>query len=124
MSLSKTCLLYCTTGPECWTGLSRRCCDLDILSTTGRLISRRLGCHSVGAVTYSRGRQPREIVAGPGELDPRHVAVLYFDDRTDGRLAYLADGLTEALIDTGFADDQIAKVMGGNARRLFFDGLP
>lgn len=43
--------------------------------------------------------QPRETVASAGELDPRHVAVLYFDDRTDGRLAYLADGLTEALID-------------------------
>ena len=32
--------------------------------------------------------------------------------------------LTEALIDTGFADDEIAKVMGGNARRLLADVLP
>src|SRR4029079_15950180 len=32
--------------------------------------------------------------------------------------------LTEALIDTGFADDEIAKVMGGNARRLLRDVLP
>ena len=34
-----------------------------------------------------------------GQADPRHVAVLYFDDRSPDRsLAYLADGLTEALI--------------------------
>ena len=32
--------------------------------------------------------------------------------------------LTEALIDTGFADDEIAKVMGGNARRILADVLP
>ena len=32
--------------------------------------------------------------------------------------------LTDALIDAGFADDEIAKVMGGNARRLLTDVLP
>ena len=32
--------------------------------------------------------------------------------------------LTDALIGAGFADDEIAKVMGGNARRLFADVLP
>jgi microsomal dipeptidase-like Zn-dependent dipeptidase len=32
--------------------------------------------------------------------------------------------LTEALIETGFADEEIAKVMGGNARRLLADVLP
>ena len=32
--------------------------------------------------------------------------------------------LTDALIDAGFADDEIAKVMGGNARRLLADVLP
>src|SRR5436190_1790900 len=32
-------------------------------------------------------------------LDPRHVAVLYFEDESNGKtLGYLADGLTEALI--------------------------
>ncbi len=35
-----------------------------------------------------------------GGLDPRHIAVLYFQDLSPARrLAYLADGLTEALID-------------------------
>ena len=34
-----------------------------------------------------------------GGLDPRHVAVLYFEDESKGKtLGYLADGLTEALI--------------------------
>jgi len=32
--------------------------------------------------------------------------------------------LTEALIDAGFTDDEVAKVMGGNARRLLADVLP
>ncbi|HET7296434.1 MAG TPA: serine/threonine-protein kinase [Gemmatimonadales bacterium] len=33
-------------------------------------------------------------------LDPRHIAVLYFDDLSPGQtLGYLADGLTEAVID-------------------------
>ena len=33
-------------------------------------------------------------------LDPKHIAVLYFDDLSrDNSLGYLADGLTEALID-------------------------
>src|SRR5881396_606009 len=35
-----------------------------------------------------------------GGLDPRHVAVLYFEDLSAGnKLGYVADGLTEALID-------------------------
>jgi microsomal dipeptidase-like Zn-dependent dipeptidase len=32
--------------------------------------------------------------------------------------------LTDALIEAGFADDEIAKIMGGNARRLLADVLP
>src|SRR6266550_3664855 len=37
--------------------------------------------------------------AAAGGLDPRHVAVLYFEDESNGKtLGYLADGLTEALI--------------------------
>ncbi len=41
-------------------------------------------------------RRPKPRSAG---LDPRRIAVLYFDDRSPGKsLAYLADGLTESLI--------------------------
>ena len=32
--------------------------------------------------------------------------------------------VTEALIDEGFSDDDIAKVMGGNVLKLLSDGLP
>ena len=32
--------------------------------------------------------------------------------------------LTDALLDAGLDDDQIAKVMGGNAFRLLADTLP
>jgi serine/threonine-protein kinase len=46
----------------------------------------------------------RSARAGRGSavsgLDPRHIAVLYFTDQSSGHaLGYLADGLTEALID-------------------------
>jgi TolB-like protein len=34
-----------------------------------------------------------------GALDPRNVAVLYFEDLSDGTLGHVADGLTEGLID-------------------------
>ncbi len=37
-------------------------------------------------------------VAG-GDVNARRLAVLYFTDRSDGKLRYLADGLTESLID-------------------------
>ena len=41
-----------------------------------------------------------EQVIVESELDPRRVAVLYFEDNSDDAdLGYLADGLTEALID-------------------------
>ena len=33
------------------------------------------------------------------DSDPNHIAVLYFDDQSDGKLRALADGLTESLID-------------------------
>jgi eukaryotic-like serine/threonine-protein kinase len=45
--------------------------------------------------------------AGAGDLDPRHIAVRYFEDLSRGqKLGYLADGLTEALI------DQLAPISG------------
>ncbi|HEX4627466.1 MAG TPA: serine/threonine-protein kinase [Gemmatimonadales bacterium] len=44
-------------------------------------------------------RHPAGAVGAAGGLDPRHVAVLYFDDLSpDHALGYLADGITEALI--------------------------
>jgi TolB-like protein len=46
-----------------------------------------------------RGRRPGGSAAEGGGLDPRHVAVLYFEDQSPGKtLGYLADGLTESLI--------------------------
>src|SRR6266487_5594526 len=51
-----------------------------------------------GVLARVRGRARPGGVEGGG-LDPRHIAVLYFDDLTPKQdLAYLADGLTEALI--------------------------
>jgi len=55
-----------------------------------------------------RSRRAEEIVVDAG-LDPTRVAVLYFDDLSrDGDLDYLADGLTEALI------EQLAQVRALN----------
>ena len=46
------------------------------------------------------GEKAGSRVAAEGGLDPRHVAVLYFEDQSAGKtLGYVADGLTEALID-------------------------
>jgi eukaryotic-like serine/threonine-protein kinase len=48
------------------------------------------------------------------DSDPNHIAVLYFEDRTrDGQLRFLADGLTEALIDELSAVKQL-KVISRN----------
>jgi TolB-like protein len=50
------------------------------------------------AVVLRRHAVPNAVPQGVGnDLDPRHIAVLYFDDGS-GRLGYLADGLTEGLI--------------------------
>ena len=52
----------------------------------------------VGYVAVRSARAGRGTAVGG--LDPRHVAVLYFTDVSPGHsLGYLADGLTEALID-------------------------
>src|SRR6266699_5996719 len=52
----------------------------------------------VGYVAVRSARAGRGTAVGG--LDPRHVAVLYFTDESNGHsLGYLADGLTEALID-------------------------
>ncbi len=53
----------------------------------------------VGGYLVVRSLGPARVASGGG-LDPRHVAVLYFaDDSKDHTLGYLADGLTEALIE-------------------------
>ncbi|HJW48049.1 MAG TPA: hypothetical protein VJ726_01380, partial [Candidatus Limnocylindria bacterium] len=46
-------------------------------------------------------RRPTSLaVASDGAFDPKRIAVLYFDDRSrDGELAYLADGLSESLME-------------------------
>jgi TolB-like protein len=78
-------------------------------------------------------RSKRDPAPPPGGLDPRHLAVLYFDQRrSQESLAYLADGITEELIlelsqvptlrvisrngvrpyrDTNAAPDSIARVL-------------
>ena len=49
-----------------------------------------------GAGWFAFGRTPPAAARGP---DPSSIAVLYFDDRSaDGDLAFLASGITEALI--------------------------
>ncbi len=51
--------------------------------------------------------------------DPRRIAVLYFEDRTqDAHLAYLADGLTETLIDELSQIDGL-NVVSKNGSRMF-----
>jgi serine/threonine-protein kinase len=46
-----------------------------------------------------RSKAADAMAAAEAGLDPTRVAVLYFEDFSEGELAYLADGLTEALID-------------------------
>ena len=55
----------------------------------------------LGAFVAARflGNRDGVVNAMSSDLEPTRVAVMYFEDQTGGRLAYLADGLTEALID-------------------------
>ena len=53
-----------------------------------------------GLAWYLRRGSSKESAAEAGGLDPKRVAVLYLEDlSTDKHLGYVADGLTEALID-------------------------
>jgi len=55
---------------------------------------------SLGAVGWVQFRKPAISAATTSGLQPNHLGVLYFDDNSPGKtLAYLADGLTESLID-------------------------
>jgi serine/threonine-protein kinase len=53
----------------------------------------------LGWVVWRDRVAPARPAVMVGGLDPRHIAVLYFDDQSAGhQLGYLADGLTDALI--------------------------
>ena len=81
---------------------------------------------AAGAISAKMAFEPRHLtVAGDvtGDADPRHVGVLYFDDDSrDGSLRYMADGLTESLIDRL---DRVSAldVVSANGVRAF-RGLP
>jgi len=77
----------------------------------------------LGALSAWLLRPSHVARAGALELDPRRIAVLPFDDRTGGRLAYLADGLTAALIErlTGV---QSLDVISMNGVEQIADNLP
>jgi len=48
---------------------------------------------------FGTGRPNGGTLGASGDLDPRTVAVLYFEDRSpDGAMRYVADGLTDGLI--------------------------
>ncbi|HEY3745982.1 MAG TPA: protein kinase, partial [Gemmatimonadaceae bacterium] len=50
--------------------------------------------------TYLWNSRHTASVAGAGAFRPQRIAVLYFTDQSpDGRLGYLADGLTESMVD-------------------------
>jgi TolB-like protein len=55
---------------------------------------------SSGTVSDEAARRVRLAAAAEGSLDPRNVAVLYFNDHSArGEALHIAEGLTEALID-------------------------
>jgi len=62
---------------------------------------------ALGVAVVAAGWATRSLWSGKarsaetvGGLDPRHIGVLYFEDQSrDSSLGYLADGVTEALID-------------------------
>ncbi len=70
-------------------------------SLVGAVIGASLGAILIlgGTAWYFSQRSSGGLAVVPGGLDPKRVAVLYFDDEsTDKRLGVVADGLTEALI--------------------------
>jgi len=68
-------------------------------------------------------RQPRVRPQNTMQLDPRHVAVLYFEDGSAGKLGYLVDGLTEALIDR-LRNVRALSVVSSNGVRGLRDQMP
>ena len=65
----------------------------------GILMIGAIGTSVSAARTFETRSAPAVDVLAAAGLDPRGVAVRYFEDFSDGGLSYLADGLTEALID-------------------------
>lgn len=65
----------------------------------GSLLVLALALSAVITRNFLAGRRLSDLAAA-STMDPRHVAVLYFEDlSSDSELSYLADGLTEGLID-------------------------
>ena len=76
-------------------------------ATVAHWVRRRWAILTLGGVAllatawaaWRESSAPARPAVMVGGLDPRHVAVLYFDDQsTNHQLGYLADGLTDALI--------------------------
>ena len=57
-----------------------------------------LGGLAIAAAVYAAFSGP-PASAAVGDANLSKIAILYFDDRSGGKLGYLADGLTETLID-------------------------
>ena len=87
------------TGASRWTGASRP----GVIPRRWPVPRAVLGGVAVLAVVaagWAAARALRGRPAASGELDPRHIAVLYFEDLSAGHaLGFVADGLTEALIE-------------------------
>lgn len=78
-----------------------------------------LGLAGYFAIRSARGRGAGAAASG---LDPRHLAVLYFDDLSrDHSLGYLADGMTEGLI-TNLSQVQPLSVISRNGVAQFRGG--
>jgi len=71
------------------------------------------------AVALRNGSGSPRVVAKAAELDASHVAVLYFDDHSEGRvLGHIAEGLTEELIHQ-LAEVSALRVVSRNGVRRF-----
>jgi len=80
-----------STGPR-WLGLPRK---VAVAGAAAVVVAGALAARSLWSGAGQSGAAALE-----GGLDPRHVAVLYLEDLSRHEtLGYLADGLTEALID-------------------------
>src|SRR5690242_9292554 len=79
----------------------------------------------VAAVTITGWalHRTRPPAAGDLDLNAHRIAVTYFDDRSGGKLSYMADGLTEGLIDR-LRGVHGLDVVSANASRAFRDASP